>query len=44
MRNKALRTAEDTDLSPPVNLCNRLLHNWFLNTLIFILERFLPRE
>jgi hypothetical protein len=32
MRNRALRTAGRHGFIPSSQLCNRLLHNWFLNT------------
>ena len=32
MRNKALRTSESHGFIPSRQLCNSLLHNWFLNT------------
>jgi hypothetical protein len=32
MRNRALRTAGRRGFIPSSQLCNRLLHNWFLNT------------
>ena len=32
MRNRALRTAGRHRFMPSSQLCNSLLHNWFLNT------------
>jgi hypothetical protein len=32
MRNRALRTAARHGFIPSRQLCNSLLHNWFLNT------------
>ena len=32
MRNRALRTAGRHEFIPSSQLCNSLLHNWFLNT------------
>jgi hypothetical protein len=33
MGNRALRTSERHGFIPSRQLCNSLLHNWFLNTL-----------
>jgi hypothetical protein len=32
MRNRTLRTAGRHEFIPSRQLCNSLLHNWFLNT------------
>ena len=32
MRNSTLRTSGRHEFIPASQLCNRLLHNWFLNT------------
>jgi hypothetical protein len=42
MRNRALHTAGRHGIIRPSQLCNRLLHNWFLNTHPYI-GTFLPR-